>query len=93
MQWKSTEQCSQQGTAMPQGASSAAEKCPSECCPHPGLRAGPQHLLSVVHLADNGVIGVADGWGVRRPRLLVADSSGRRNTSRVEVSDGTTTSG
>jgi len=35
----------------------------------------PGAVLSVVHLADDAVIGVADGWGVRRPRLLVADGA------------------
>jgi hypothetical protein len=29
-------------------------------------------VLPVVHLADEGVTGCADAWGVRRPRLLVA---------------------
>jgi hypothetical protein len=32
-------------------------------------------LLSVVDLAEHGVIGFADGLGVRRPRPLVADGA------------------
>jgi hypothetical protein len=31
--------------------------------------------LSVVDLAEHGVIGFADGLGVRRPRPLVADGA------------------
>jgi len=31
-----------------------------------------ERVLSVVDLADDGVIGVAEGSGVRRPRPLVA---------------------
>jgi hypothetical protein len=34
-----------------------------------------QGLLSVVDLAEHGVIGFADGLGVRRPRPLVADGA------------------
>jgi hypothetical protein len=37
--------------------------------------AGGGGVLSVVDLAEHGVIGFADGLGVRRPRPLVADGA------------------
>ena len=41
----------------------------------PVHRADPAEMLPVVHLADEGVTGVADGRGVGRPRPLVADGA------------------